>query len=200
MCEEDKRLIMDVLAVIRVIREPDRLCTTWTVSPMDATGYTLMAYLPRPGQKNHVVEVTHDDISMIESVNIMRVRVGVVQFPSGAAGTWALKIRITSHRCPVPSLCSPLHAIFLPAHADIFEQMPSHVQHVRRAESECEEGDIDGGAGCGRGKWSRRQLGEDYLGDVDGESQQASQEACRGWYLKCVQDVDMRTGEGCGGT
>lgn len=101
VCEEDKRLIMDVLAVIRVIREPDRLCTTWTVSPMDATGYTLMAYLPRPGQKNHVVEVTHDDISMIESVNIMRVRVGVVQFPSGAAGTWALKIRITSHRCPV---------------------------------------------------------------------------------------------------
>ena len=102
MKQEDKRLIMDVLAVIRVIRNPDRLCTTWTVSPMDGTGYTLMAYLPKPGQ-HHPVEVTHDDISMIESVNIMRVRVGVVQFPVvvGAAATWALKIRITSHRCAV---------------------------------------------------------------------------------------------------
>ena len=79
--EEDKALITDVIGIIRVCREPDRLCTSWTVSPIDATGYTLMAYLPRAQQQ--YVEVTHDDINMIECVNPMRIRVGVVQFPQG---------------------------------------------------------------------------------------------------------------------
>ena len=94
--KQDKALIMDVLGVIRICRDPDRLCTTWTVSPIDGTGYTLMAYLPRAQQQH--VEVTHDDINMIECVNPMRIRVGVVQFPQG---TWALKVRITSHTAPV---------------------------------------------------------------------------------------------------
>lgn len=95
-CEEDKALIVDVLNAIRACRQPDRLCTSWTVSPLDGTGYTLLAYLPRPQQQH--VEVTHDDINIIESVNLLRVRVGVAQF---AQGNWALKIRITSHTAPV---------------------------------------------------------------------------------------------------
>lgn len=72
VCEEDKALITDVIGVIRVCREPDRLCTSWTVSPIDGMGgYTLMAYLPRAANQAHV-EVTHDDINMIECVNPMR--------------------------------------------------------------------------------------------------------------------------------
>ncbi len=97
VCEEDKLLITDVIGIIKVCREPDRLCTSWTVSPMDGTGYTMIAYLPRAVNQGHV-EVTHDDINMIECVNPMRVRVGVVQFPQG---TWALKVKITSHTAPI---------------------------------------------------------------------------------------------------
>ena len=97
VCEEDKRLIIDVLGVIRTCRSPDRLCTSWTVSPIDSTGYTLLAYLPKA--QSQYVEVTHDDINMIECVNALRVRVGIVQFPQG--GTWAIKVRITSHTSPV---------------------------------------------------------------------------------------------------
>lgn len=72
VCEEDKLLITDVINVIKVCREPDRLCTSWTVSPIDGTGlYTLMAYLPKANSTQYV-EVTHDDINMIECVNPMR--------------------------------------------------------------------------------------------------------------------------------
>ena len=46
-CDEDRALIMDVLNAIRACRQPDRLCTSWTVSPLDGTGYTMLAYLPR---------------------------------------------------------------------------------------------------------------------------------------------------------
>ena len=56
-----------------------------------------MSYPPSRPQHQHV-EVTHDDINIIESVNLLRVRVGVAQF---AQGNWALKIRITSHASPV---------------------------------------------------------------------------------------------------
>jgi hypothetical protein len=70
------------------------------------------------------VEITHDDINLIESVNNLRVRVGVAMFPSGLSsssasaasnpasqknveglvfggGNWGLKISITSHLVPV---------------------------------------------------------------------------------------------------
>jgi hypothetical protein len=100
-CDEDKHLIMDVLNVIKMCRHPDKLCTSWTVSPCPM-GYTLVAYLPRSTTLNQV-EVTHDDINSIESVNIFRVRVSIAQFfhnPS-APVSWGLKIHITSHRSPV---------------------------------------------------------------------------------------------------
>lgn len=101
--EEDRQLLMDVLQAIKVCRDPDTLCTSWTVTP-NSTGYTLVAYLPRAadarggGGQQQIVEVTHDDINLIESVNMLRVRVGVAQFPQG---TWGLKIHITGHASPV---------------------------------------------------------------------------------------------------
>jgi hypothetical protein len=101
-CDEDKHLIMDVLNVIKMCRHPDKLCTSWTVSPCPM-GYTLVAYLPRSTALNQV-EVTHDDINSIESVNIFRVRVSIAQFFHNASSSpvsWGLKIHITSHRSPV---------------------------------------------------------------------------------------------------
>lgn len=95
VCAEDKQLIVDILHSIRMCRSPDTLCTSWTVTP-SSTGYTLIAYLPR--LKEHQVEVTHDDINMIECVNALRVRVGVAQFPQG---TWGLKIHVVSHTKPI---------------------------------------------------------------------------------------------------
>lgn len=94
---------MDVLQAIKMCRDPDTLCTSWTVTP-SSTGYTLVAYLPRAadarggGGQQQTVEVTHDDINLIESVNMLRVRVGVAQFPQG---TWGLKIHVTGHASPV---------------------------------------------------------------------------------------------------
>jgi hypothetical protein len=97
-CDEDKFLIVDVINAIRMCRDPDVLCTTWTCVP-SATGYTVIAYLPRPGpQHQEPVEVTHDDIAMIECVNVLRVRVGVACLPQG---TWALKVHITGHSSAV---------------------------------------------------------------------------------------------------
>lgn len=95
VCLEDKQLIVDILHSIKMCRSPDTLCTSWTVTP-SSTGYTLIAYLPR--MQDHQVEVTHDDINMIECVNMLRVRVGVAQFPQG---TWGLKIHIVSHTKPI---------------------------------------------------------------------------------------------------
>lgn len=46
------------------------------------------------------MQVTHDDIHLIESVNSFRVRVGVAQFAHGSGGgapSWGLRVRITSH-------------------------------------------------------------------------------------------------------
>lgn len=126
-CPEDKSLILDVLHAIRICRKPESLCTTWTVTPV-STGYILVAYLPKPtGSKAGMcapVEITHDDINLIESVNNLRVRVGVAMFPSGLSSSsasaasnptsqknveglvfgganWGLKISITSHLVPV---------------------------------------------------------------------------------------------------
>lgn len=97
-CEEDRCLILDVLRAIKMCRRPDPLCTSWTLIPC-STGYTLVAYLPRPQQhQQHQIEVTHDDINIIECVNMLRVRVGVAQFPQG---TWGLKVHITSHTAAV---------------------------------------------------------------------------------------------------
>lgn len=108
-CDEDRMLIMDVLNAIRVCRHPDRLCTSWTVSPLDGTGYTLLAYLPR-AQSQHV-EVTHDDINLVESVNLLRVRVGVAQFaqvgshclPLWLLYLFACKLTTTTPRATGPS-------------------------------------------------------------------------------------------------
>ena len=106
-CEEDRFLIMQVLQAIRSCRrEPDLLCTSWTVAPSN-TGYIIIAYLPRPDNNSSewghsssrtTTEVTHDDINLIEAVNILRVRVGVVLYQHGP---WGLKISITGHRSAV---------------------------------------------------------------------------------------------------
>lgn len=97
---EDRQLIADVLNAIKACRQPYNLCTSWTVQPM-TDGYILTAYLPRPTQQLQSVEVTHDDLHLIECINLLRVRVGVAAF---AQGTWGLKIHITSHGSPV-SFC-----------------------------------------------------------------------------------------------
>ncbi len=99
-CAEDRILIIDVLNAIRMCRHPHgQLCTSWSVLPCK-TGYTLTAYLPKPSTASAqgAIEVTHDDFSMIQSVNLMRVRVSVAHLN---ADTWALQIHITSHRSPV---------------------------------------------------------------------------------------------------
>lgn len=114
-CAEDKILIIDVLNAIRMCRHPHgQLCTSWSVHPSSGgNGYILTAYLPMPSSPatkssnaagstniggNNVVEVTHDDLGMIESVNLLRVRAGVAHLN---ADTWALRIHITSHKAPV---------------------------------------------------------------------------------------------------
>lgn len=100
-CAEDKLLIIDILNAIRMCRHPHgQLCTSWSVHPT-STGYILTAYLPKPVSSSptcSTVEVTHDDLSMIESVNLLRVRVGVAHLN---ADTWALRVHITSHKSPV---------------------------------------------------------------------------------------------------
>ena len=106
-CTEDKLLIIDVLNAIRMCRQPHgQLCTSWSVHPC-GNGYILTAYLPTPNSNNNskvdvnnnnIIEVTHDDLSMIESVNLLRVRAGVAHLN---ADTWALRIHITSHKSPV---------------------------------------------------------------------------------------------------
>lgn len=98
-CEEDRFLIMQVLQAIRSCRrEPDLLCTSWTVTPSN-TGYVIIAYLARPTHPAAAAaEVTHDDMNLIEAVNILRVRVGVVLYQHGP---WGLKISITGHRSAV---------------------------------------------------------------------------------------------------
>lgn len=106
-CAEDKLLIIDVLNAIRMCRgHPNTgapsLCTSWSVHPVGNTGYILTAYLPLgkadDGHSHGIVEVTHDDLSMIESVNLLRVRAGVAHLNTD---TWALRIHITSHKAPV---------------------------------------------------------------------------------------------------
>lgn len=97
---EDRQLILDVLGAIRACRQPHQLCTSWVLNIV-GDGFVLNAYLPRPTQQQQTVEVTHDDLSLIESVNIMRVRVGVASF---AQGQWGLKIHITGHHAPL-SFC-----------------------------------------------------------------------------------------------
>lgn len=99
-CAEDRLLIMDVLNAIRMCRHPHtQLCTSWSVHPNQAgTGYTLTAYLPKYDPATSPVEVTHDDLSLIESVNLLRVKVGVCQLN---AETWALKVHIASHKAPI---------------------------------------------------------------------------------------------------
>lgn len=94
-CTEDKLLIMDVLNAIRMCRHPHaELCTSWSVLPNNTgTGYTLTAYLPK--YDGNVIEITHDDINLIEAVNLLRVRVGVAQLN---AETWALRVHLTSHK------------------------------------------------------------------------------------------------------
>ena len=101
-CAEDRLLIVDVLNAIRMCRHPHgQLCTSWSVHPTK-TGYTLTAYLPKPTQDtylgNHMVEVTHDDLNLIQSVNLMRVRIGIAHLN---ADTWALQVHITGHRSPI---------------------------------------------------------------------------------------------------
>lgn len=98
---EDRQLILDVLGAVRACRQPHQLCTSWTVTPTGADGYVILAYLPKPTQQLHAVEVTHDDMHLIECVNLLRVRVGVACL---ASQQWALKIHVTGHRAPV-SLC-----------------------------------------------------------------------------------------------
>jgi uncharacterized membrane protein YgcG len=100
-CTEDRILIIDVLNAIRMCRHPhSHLCTSWSVVPSGNHNYMLTAYLPEPKHtsSSNLVEVTHDDLSLIQSVNLLRVRVGVAHLN---ADTWALRIHITGHRAPV---------------------------------------------------------------------------------------------------
>lgn len=99
-CVEDKSLILDVLHAIRICRHPESLCTSWTVTPT-STGYTLIAYLPKPTGKvamSAPVEITHDDINLIECVNNLRVRVGVAMFPSSSSVSSSISNKKTENK------------------------------------------------------------------------------------------------------
>lgn len=97
-CEEDRALVLDVLAAIKACRHPEQLCVSWSVSPVTG-GYMITAYLPPPSSsKGSTMEITHDDLGMIESVNLLRVRAGVAHLTQDS---WGLKIRITGHKSPV---------------------------------------------------------------------------------------------------
>lgn len=96
--EEDRAIILDVLSAIKACRQPDQLCVSWSVAPV-SSGYIITAYLPKPSSnRGSNLEITHDDLGMIESVNLLRVRAGVAHL---SADTWGLRIHITGHKTPV---------------------------------------------------------------------------------------------------
>ena len=88
---EDKVLVRDVIRLIQTLKK----CTTWTINVVPK-GYEILCWI----NTNDDVDITLDELDLIQQVNPLRVQFSGVRFFS-ATGKGALRVHVLSQSEPI---------------------------------------------------------------------------------------------------